>query len=48
MVSYALVIENGDLYTYEKAMESQDRERWVQVISEEMQSLYKNETWRLV
>ena len=29
-------------------MESQDKERWVQVMSEEMQSLYKNETWQLV
>ena len=43
-MSYALVIVNGDLYTYEEAMESQDRERWVQVISEEMQPPHKNET----
>ena len=48
MVSYALVTVNGDLYTYEEAVESQDRERWVQAMSEEMQSLHKNETWRLV
>ena len=48
MVSYILVTVNGDPYVYKKAMESQDRERWIQVMSEEMQSLYKNETWRLV
>ena len=48
MVSYALVIVNGDPYTYEEAIESQDRERWVRAMSEEMQSLHKNETWRLV
>ena len=45
MVSYALVTANWDPYTYEEAMESQDRERWVQTMSEEMQSLHKNETW---
>ena len=43
MVSYALVIVNGDPYTYKKAMESRDKERWVQTMFEEMQSLYKNE-----
>ena len=47
-VSYALVIMNGDPYTYEEAMESQDKERWVQAMLEEMQSLHKNKTWRLV
>ena len=39
---------NGDPYTYQEAIESQDRERWVQTMSEEMQSLHKNQTWRLV
>ena len=48
MVSYALVIANGDLYTYGEAMESSDRERWVQAMSEEMHSLHKNDTWQLV
>ena len=44
-LSYTLVTANGDPYTYEEAMECQDRERWVQAMSEEMQPLYKNETW---
>ena len=44
MVSYALVIANGDLYTYAEAMKSPDRERWVQAMSEEMYSLHKNDT----
>ena len=48
MLSYALVIVNGDPYTYQEAIESQDRERWVQTMSEEMQSLHQNQTWRLV
>ena len=47
-MSYALMTVNWDSYTYEEAMESQDRERWVQAMSEEMQSLHKNETWQLV
>ena len=36
IVSYTLMIENGDPYTYKEVMESQDRERWVQAMSEEM------------
>ena len=47
-MSYALVIANGDPYTYEEVMENQDRERWVQAMSEEMQSFHKNETWQLM
>ena len=43
MVSYTLVIANGDPYTYVEAMESLDRERWVQAMSKEMHSLYKND-----
>ena len=43
MLSYALVTANGDPYTYKEVMECQDRERWVQAMSEEMQSLHKNE-----
>ena len=33
---------------YQEAIESQDKERWVQAMSEEMQSLHQNQTWRLV
>ena len=36
MLSYTLVTVNGDPYTYQEAIESQDRERWVQAMSEEM------------
>ena len=35
-VSYILMTANGDPYTYENVMERQDRERWVQAMSEEM------------
>ena len=48
MVSYTLVTANGDPYTYAEAMESPDRERWVQDMSEEMHSLHKNDTWQLM
>ena len=47
-LSYALVTVNGDPYTYQEAIESQDREWWIQTMSEEMQSLHQNQMWRLV
>ena len=47
-LSYALVTANGDPYTYEEAMESRDRDRWVHAMAEEMQSLYNNSTWQLI
>ena len=40
--SVIYVIVNEDPYTNEETMKSQDRERWIQAISEEIQSLYKN------
>ena len=36
MLSYALMTANEDPYTYKKAIECQNRERWVQAMSEEM------------
>ena len=44
MLSYVLVTVNGDPYTYQEAIEIQDREWWVQVMSEERQSLHKKQT----
>lgn len=43
-MSYTLVVANGDPQTYEEVVASQERERWVQAMIEEMQSLHKNQT----
>ena len=42
-VSYTLVTMTGDFYTYEKVVESHDRDRWIQMMSEKIQSLHENQ-----
>ncbi|WP_374695590.1 hypothetical protein ACEW7V_00905 [Areca yellow leaf disease phytoplasma] len=39
---------NGDPETFKEAMESPDKESWMQGMMEEMKSLKKNKTWQLV
>jgi hypothetical protein len=48
MISYALVISNGDTTTFQEAVNSQEKSRWVAAMAEEMESLHKNQTWELV
>ena len=48
MVSYALITINGDPDTFVEAMESLNRESWMQAMMEEMESLKKNRIWQLV
>ena len=48
MIFYALIIANNDPETFEEAMESFDRDSWMQAIMEEMESLRKNQTLQLV
>jgi hypothetical protein len=48
MVSYALVINSGDPTTFQKAVNSQEKSRWVGAMAEEMESLRKNQMWELV
>jgi hypothetical protein len=48
MVSYALVISSGDLTTFQEAVNSQEKSRWVGAMAEEMEYLHKNQTWELV
>ncbi len=47
-ISYALITANGDLEIFEDAIESSERESWIQAMMEEMQSLEKNRTWQLM
>ena len=51
-VYYALCaaenIELTDPLTYNEAMKSKDRERWIEAMNDEIKSLLKNKTWILV
>jgi hypothetical protein len=40
MASYALFISSGDPTTYQKAVNSQEKSRWVGAMAEEMESLH--------
>jgi hypothetical protein len=45
MVFYALVISSGDPTTFQEAVNSQEKRRWVGAMAEEIESLHKNQTW---
>jgi hypothetical protein len=48
-VAYALPITDNDIpLTYREAIGNSEKGRWKEAMGEEMQSLYKNETWELV
>ena len=47
-ISYALISVNGDPENFVEAMESPDKESWMQGMMEEMESLRRNQTWQLV
>ena len=47
MVSFALIVSNGDPSTFQDAMLNKDKDRWMGVMVEEMKSLHKNQTWDL-
>ena len=48
IISYALITVSRDPETFEEAMDSPDRESWMQTMMKEMESLRKNRTWQLV
>ena len=52
VVYYALCaaenLECADPLSFKEAMMSRDRERWIEAMNEEMDSLLKNKTWILV
>lgn len=47
-VAFALMTSNGEPDTYKEAISSVDSGRWVIAMTEEMESLQKNQTWKLV
>ncbi|RVW71367.1 Retrovirus-related Pol polyprotein from transposon TNT 1-94 [Vitis vinifera] len=48
LVSYALITSSGDRTTFQEAVHSQEKSRWMGAMVEEIQSLHKNQTWELV
>jgi hypothetical protein len=48
MVSYDLVISSRDPTTFQEAVNSQEKSKWMGAMAEEMESLHKNQTWDLV
>jgi hypothetical protein len=48
MVSYALVINSGDPTTFQEAVNSQEKSKWIGAMAEEMKSLHKSQTGDLV
>ncbi|WJZ81428.1 hypothetical protein VitviT2T_001271 [Vitis vinifera] len=48
LVSYALITSSRDPTTFQEALHSQEKSRWMGVMVEEIQSLHKNQTWNLV
>jgi len=48
MASYALVISSRDPTTFQEAVNSQEKSRWVGAMVKEMEPLHRNQTWDLV
>ena len=44
---FSLLISNGDPSTFQEAMLNEEKDRWMGVIVEEIESLHKNQTWEL-
>jgi hypothetical protein len=42
MVSYALAISSENPTTFQEAVNSQEKSKWMSVMTEEMKSLHKN------
>ena len=47
-VAFALVTEVGDPSSFQEAIQDAEKDRWLLAMTEEMESLYKNQTWDLV
>ena len=46
LASYCLIISNEDLFTFQETIDS-SRNKWMEAMVEEMESLNKNKTWEL-
>ena len=48
MLSFALISSDGFPLSYEKAVRSSEKEGWMEAMVEELESLKKNNTWKLM
>ena len=48
MVAYALPVVDEVPFTYREAIRSSENEKWKRAMDDEMQSLQKNQTWKLI
>ncbi|KAE8689071.1 hypothetical protein F3Y22_tig00110944pilonHSYRG00042 [Hibiscus syriacus] len=48
LVSFALTVSNDDPFTFHDAVTSQENDKWMAAMVEEMESLNHNRTWELV
>jgi hypothetical protein len=48
MISFALITSSGDPCSFKEAVSSPDKDKWMEAMVEEVESLHKNETWELV
>jgi hypothetical protein len=48
MISYALVISSRDPTTFQEAVNSKKKSKWMGAMTEEIEFLHKNQTWELV
>ena len=47
LASYCLVINSRDPSTFQEAIDRFERDKWMEAMVEEMESLNKNKTWEL-
>ncbi|GAA0166565.1 hypothetical protein LIER_21691 [Lithospermum erythrorhizon] len=47
-VAYCLLIEDGELSTFQEALKNSDASLWMTTMQEEIETLHKNKTWDLV
>lgn len=48
LASYALLTSSKDHYTFLEAIASQEKDKWICTMVDEIESLKKNKTWELV
>lgn len=47
MVSCAIISSSKDSTTFQKAISSPEKDKWMETMMKEMESLHKNQTWEL-
>ena len=48
LASFVLTVSYGDPITFQKVINSEDKDKWLGARVEEIEALHKNKTWELV